>query len=298
MKISFLRPFFIFFLFSATTIEGQIPNNGFEDWIDMGNYYNPAGWWTTNDSVLTGNVFPVTRSTDHYPPSIGAYSLKMQNNPEVYPNWASMGLAWTGDFNGNNNPVFPVVGQPASLWGYFKFFPQANDTFEIHIRLFEEGIDVGGGSFKTAETVADWSSFKITLSDYEAADSARILFSTCFDNDEPIPHGQSVLYLDNLSFDSLLTVETRTIFDQKELSLYPVPAKNEIRLHHESLTGKRIDLTLFDLLIRPVKVQTFHHFTGTETINVSDLPDGIYFIQILVDTQPAFFREIIVQKNG
>ena len=61
----------------------------------------------------------------------------------------------------------------------------------------------------TTNTVSNWTSFCIPISAYTVADSATITVAA-FYNDTTCsmpygPYGNSILYVDNLSFDNLIT---------------------------------------------------------------------------------------------
>ncbi len=68
----------IFSFFIAITIKAsaQFPNNGFENWTSIGNCLELSAWFTINMDDTNCSYFPVTRSADHYPVSVGSYSLR------------------------------------------------------------------------------------------------------------------------------------------------------------------------------------------------------------------------------
>ncbi len=286
----------VILIMAAVNAFGQIPNNGFENWTNKGNYMIPDGWWTPNDSVKTGSFYPVTRSADHYPTAIGNYSIRLENNIGLLPDWDAFGLTWTGDFNGNNFPVFPVTNHPTSLWGYYKFFPQNNDTMELHIRLYKNGMDVSGGSFKTAVASAVWTAFSMNFSTYVDADSARIFISTCYDNDAPIPHGNSVLYIDNLSLDSLITVGIHEVNLDKEISVFPIPASNVLTIMLSEDIGNLTGLAVFNTFGQRIYAQVISQEQKLSALNVSQLAEGIYFIHLTLDNQVVCAKKIIIAR--
>jgi len=274
----------VFLILLAGMATGQIPNSGFENWIDKGTHLNPAGWWTTNDSVISGDYYPVTPSVDHFPPEIGTYSMRMENHPALLPEWAAFGIAWTGDFNGNDHPVFPVTGHPTSLWGYYKFFPQNGDTMEIHIRIYDHGVEVCWGSFKTAEPAEAWTPFSMTFSEYLYGDSARIFISTCYDNDEPIPKGNSIMYLDNLSFDSLITTYVAEVPDSDEMVLYPNPASDYLIISlPPGSNSQMLDVEVIQSAGIPVQALHDVNYSGQMQLDISQFPAGIYYLRIIHD---------------
>ena len=63
-------------------VNAQIPNSGFEDWDNFGSYQDPVDFLTSN-SLATTSFYPVSRSTDHFPPDIGTYSIRFENNTAI-----------------------------------------------------------------------------------------------------------------------------------------------------------------------------------------------------------------------
>ncbi|TNE50712.1 MAG: T9SS type A sorting domain-containing protein [Bacteroidetes bacterium] len=283
-------------LLTSTSVFGQIPNSGFERWIDAGTHLNPEGWWTINDSVASGGYYPVTRSMDHFPTDIGNYSIRLENNIAVFPNWNAMGITWTGDFSGNDNPVFPVPGHPTSLWGYYKFFPQNGDTMEIHIRLYRDFVDVGGGSFKTGETADAWTAFSLNISDYSEADSARIMISSCYDNDEPLPHGNSVLYIDNLNFDHPITTAAATVYANNQITVYPNPASQMLSVSVGNFMKEQLDLNIYSMLGQQVLSWHVSVDTAPIQLDIAGLTGGTYFIQAISDNKVVGYTKVNILR--
>src|ERR1035437_8033276 len=75
----------------------QIPNSGFENWTTVNNCIEPTSWhsiYSLMDS--SGNYCQVTRSTDHYPVSVGSYSVRIANDTAIWNSGISPGyfLGW------------------------------------------------------------------------------------------------------------------------------------------------------------------------------------------------------------
>ena len=62
----------------AVNVFAQIPNNGFENWTNMGSYYNPVSWACLNDETASAGVFTCERGTPGDP---GNYFLKLTSKP-------------------------------------------------------------------------------------------------------------------------------------------------------------------------------------------------------------------------
>jgi hypothetical protein len=124
-------------LFAMTiATNAQIPNSGFEDWITVGIYEDPTEWATYN-SYSTGSFYSCTKSTDHYPASVGNYSIRLENNTSLTQMTGGWGMAMTDTMAYPLQPSFPIVGHPNSLCGYYKYNPLNNDSLYIRIMLFE-----------------------------------------------------------------------------------------------------------------------------------------------------------------
>ena len=279
----------IVILLLSAKMMAQIPNSGFENWTTYGNGMIPDGWWSTNDSInSTSSYFPVTRSTDHYPASIGSYSIRLECNPSL-SGWAKYGFALPGgEFRHNVYPVFPVTGHPKSLCGYYKYLPQNGDTMYIWYRLFKNGVTVTSGNFLCNTTVSDWTAFKIFVKDtsYSSADSAYIY--VCAYYGSGIVHGNSMLYVDNLSFDDLITSvskdQTDEIPSKYELSQnYPNPFNPSTVISYQVANLGEVSLKVFDLLGREIATlvnEVKAAGSYSKQWNAATMSSGIYFYRL------------------
>jgi len=202
------------FVCITVNANAQIPNHGFEDWYTVGNCIEPTSWHSFYSLFdTTGSYCPVTRSTDHFPESIGSYSVRIANDTTIWNTGVEPGrfLGWGMLLSTklDDKPLFPITGHPTSLCGYYKFLPENGDTMTINIFLSDNGSDVSAGHLKSNIPAADWTAFNIPLSSYTAADSARITLSAAAEPKNGVGvRGNSVLYVDNLSFDILITSVT------------------------------------------------------------------------------------------
>ncbi len=257
------------------TTKAQIPNSGFENWDDMGTYMDPEGWWTTN-SYSIGSFHPVTRSTDHFPNAVGNYSIRIENNPSLLPSYQSLGVSWVGDHE-FPDPAFPITGHPTSLTGYYKFQPDNGDTMYINVLFFNSGNVYAQGRLESTETVADWTPFNIPMSAYSDVDSAQITLSSYYaDGPFNVPHGNSVLYIDNLNFDNLLTSVNEPNYDKQNVVLYPVPLKNELNISLKNNGNTHIQI--YNLTGKALKELTFDQ--DIISMDFSYLPVGLYLYRI------------------
>jgi hypothetical protein len=276
------KPAMITLILFALALElgAQIPNSGFEAWTTFGNGLTLDGWWCSNDSLNpSGTYFPVTRSSDHFPAAVGTFSMRMECNPALAA-WAGFALAWPGGYEGSDIPTFPVNGHPKYLCGYYKYTPQNGDMMNIRWMLYKNGHMVNGGfgEMLSGTLKEVWTSFRIPVMDtaYAAADSARIIISPFNDNGPML--GNSVLYVDNLSFDVLVTsVPGKTLMDDA-FSMSPNPASDLVCIKYDSRVHPAATLKIFSgngLLVRTLRPEQ-----EKTCLAVADLPSGIYLVEL------------------
>lgn len=270
----------------------QIPNPGFENWDSFPGFIEPSEWQTAN-AFATGTFYPVTRSTDVYPAGSGNYSIRIENNPSLLPGYEAYGYAMTGYLQ-YPGPVFPIQGHPTSLKGYYKFIPDAGDTMVMGIILYKTHIQVAFGKDTTTTPVPSWTPFEIPIPDYADADSAIIMFATYYSiKTNGKPHGNSVLYLDNLSFD---TTGSTNIFREETdpFIIYPNPVKNVLFFQGNLNTGHTI-INIFNKLGESVLVKTLGQFDNS--LDISMLKPGIYILEFN-DSKKRTFQKIIKIENS
>lgn len=274
----------IVFLFALMAVslssQAQIPNSGFEDWTIYGNGQTPDGWWCSNDSLIpASSYFPISRSSDHYPLTIGNYSIRLENNPALAA-WAGFGMAWAGGYSGSDHAVFPVSGHPKSLCGYYKYLPQNGDMMNIRWFLYKNGLPVSGGYglLLSGAAAEDWTPFRIYAADtlYADADSARIIISS-FDWNGTV-QGNSVLFVDNLSFDDPISSVPDPAASNNSFRVFPNPASDLITLSTDNWADAGITMNIYDetgSLIRTSLIKQ-----NQQQIYISDLACGIYMLEI------------------
>lgn len=290
MKTKLHSLFILLFAFATANTSAQIPNSGFENWSSFGSYMNPNDWATTN-SFSTSSFYPVTRDPSHYPASVGTYSIRLENNTALLPNYEARGVAKSQDTVVNSNPAFPIIGHPTSLTGYYKFAPLNGDTMTIKVDLFNGGGSVASGSFTTATSASIWTSFNIPISSYTTADSGYIVFRAYANGQASIPHGNSVLNVDNLNFDNLITVISEIEIGNK-ISIYPNPFSSTTTLQTDKVF-KDATLTVYNSFGQTV-AQIKNLSGQTATLSRDNLPSGLYFIRLTEENKIIAVDKLVV----
>jgi hypothetical protein len=281
----------IFVVLIAVSVNsyGQITNNGFENWTTLDSYDNPDGWVTYNQ-LSTGSFYSCTKSTDHYPESIGNYSMRLENNTSLTQMTGGWGMAITNAMNYPIKPSFPIVGHPNSLTGYYKYYSANDDSLFIRIMLFENGTVKAAGSFLSNITTTSWTPFSIPISSYSSADSATISIIAFYPHSATaIPKGNSVLYVDNLSFDNFITSDHMQTSEKSLFTIYPNSASTIISI---TSNGEGV-LTIYNTIGAVVKTE--HLTQSQQEVNISNLPCGVYTVHVK-SGKTSNTQKLIIQR--
>ncbi len=284
--------FFVLIIVMSINVKAQIPNNGFEDWATIGSYEDPTGWATMN-AVCAGPFYSCTKSTDHYPVSVGNYSIRLENNTSLTQTTGGYGMAITNAFDYPFKPAFPIVGNPTSLCGYYQYNSLNNDSMFIRIVFFENSIMLGYNTFITGITTSTWTSFNLPLT-YPSADSATLYFSAFYPSGPTDgPKGNSVLYVDNLSFDNLIGSVSEQTSENTTFSLSPNPASNIVTLNIDNRNNADLTLNIYNVIGELVRSDLLKQ--NQQKINIGDLNNGIYIVEIKSNEWTAK-QKLIIQR--
>ncbi len=261
--------------FSGT--KQNIQNPDFENWTSQSSYF--AEGWQSFTSQLGSNI---QRSSNAY---AGKYAMKLQStfNSSTIINGTTF---TTGSLNSNNSgPSFPINSTPNSFKGFYKFIPQNGDIFYVNIVVYKNGQMIGQGNFTSPEAVNFYIPFSVPII-YEInsvgvkPDSASIQFATY--NLKNKPSGQSIAYIDNLSFDRFIYAGIDESKSQvNKLNIYPNPTDSKLNVHFELLQKENISIYIYDINgseILKLTEQFFDAGNHELNYNLTDLSCGIYFL--------------------
>ena len=87
------------------------------------------------------------------------------------------------------------------------------------------------------------------------------------------------------------------IFSEDQISVFPVPTNEQLNLHFDLNQSLLLDVKLFDILgheILSLPQKSF--FQDTQTMNLSKLPEGVYFIIFKSENQRVI-KKVVKSKN-
>jgi hypothetical protein len=282
MKKIFLS-FFAVGSFAAIS-NAQLPNPGFETWMNMGSYENPDGWATLNDYTTSASIYTATKGT---PGSPGASYLKLTSQT-VGPSVVN-GIAVSGVIDPVTQQAvsgFAFSQQPASFNGKWQHMIYGSSQGSINVSLtrWDAGTNsrvIVAMANKTLTGMAmSWTNFSIPFvySDGQAPDSCIIVMKASGSN----PTQNDYLWVDNLSFVGNVAGINEIISPFAEMSIYPNPADDHVVLNLNSLVEDKLNLDVYTLAGALMLSQKIEVISGQNSIpiDLSELRSGNYLISV------------------
>ncbi|MCX7862374.1 MAG: PCMD domain-containing protein [Bacteroidales bacterium] len=207
MKHKFISTFLLLLLIKVAYSQ-QVPNGNFEQWYNESNYQNPQYWDTPNSTTSSLNIFTVTRETNIV--QNGTSCAKIQSR-SIFGT-PIPGLVTLGDFNVNIATFqssitggYPFTFKPSILKGYYQYEPVNNDRAFIGVILLKQNGNswdtLGSGNFKPTNTVLSWTPFTVPIQYINTQETPTHLNIIILSSDKDYPQPNSILYIDNLTFE-------------------------------------------------------------------------------------------------
>lgn len=261
----------------------QVPNGGFESWVDQGTYLDPAGWLTYNDVFIdTGHVITVERG---FPGAVGAFHAVITTRA------MPVGTALQGWLSLNG---FPLADRPAQLVGQWQYGIQPADTGVVSVLLSKWNSGTGArelmahGELKVTGTLSGWHplSVPITYFSAEVPDSAYIQFEASFDFADPVPG--SFIKVDDLAFTGVVGVAEAGA--KGDLRLYPSPATGPV---HITADRRIMEVQVLDLTGRVVLAEVVQ--AEMLDLDLSALHAGQYLVHVQFANGERQVRAVVKQ---
>lgn len=290
------RLFILLLISTSSFVSAQdtIPNPGFENWTNHGNYEEPTGLNTLNPYTWVIGTISAVKTTAPADVHSGNSAIKLLT--KVYTGSAESGLVTTGKINtgaGTIDGGIPINSRPGAVKGWCKYAPSGLDTASLEIHLYKWNTanhtqeEIGTGVTLVDSTVSSWTNFEIPVS-YNSAnvpDTVKLIFYSSNSN----PQLNSTLYLDDLSYDFTTTVEKNEIVPIK---IYPNPASQRITIDNSEMSVSSISLYANDgKLIRLYMLQD-----GLNILDVSAVSNGLYYFEAIGKAGNAYRTSITISK--
>lgn len=285
MKKTIILSIALVFAFSITKAQ-TIPNSSFESWTNVGNYENPDGWSTMNNTTANDNVFTATKAS---PGAEGSYYLKLVS--KTVGSSVVNGIAVSGLMDSITlQPIsgFSFNSRPSNLTGKWQHMISGSSQGLIQVTLTRWDsisnvrIPVASGIKNLSGMAMSWANFSIplTYTDGNYPDTCIIVMQASGSH----PTDNDYLYVDKLAFtgdvpvSGLRDIELNGI----NLSLYPNPASEFINLNFSSLELQDYKIELTNILGKTIKSEILKQVQGDVSckLDLNNIPQGVYLVSL------------------
>ena len=270
-------------IFIAITIKtnAQIPNNGFEDWTNMGSYYNPDLWSCLNDTTALASTFTCEKGTPGNP---GNYYLKLTSKTVagfgVVPGVAVSGIINPATMEPESGFAYSL--RSANLTGKWQhmIFGTSQGFIDVQLTRWDvptlTRVVVASKHYNLTGMSMSWNTFTIPLTyvDGNYPDSCIITLSASGSS----PTNDDYLWVDNLSFSGSVPVGISEMNISNITSIYPNPASDVVTLEINNASYEDMELTIYTTAGVLVKSELLKY--NQQQINVADLSNGIYTVTL------------------
>ncbi|MEO0038275.1 MAG: hypothetical protein RIQ59_1486 [Bacteroidota bacterium] len=286
----------IAFVSITCSLHAQIPNSGFETWINMGTYENPFGWATLNDLTTAEGVYTAQKGT---PGSPGMSYLKLTS--KTVGATVVNGIAVSGVINPTTQqPVsgFAFNQQPSAFTGKWQHMIYGSSQGSLNVQLTRwdattnARIIVATANKNLTGMAMSWANFSIPFvyTDTQAPDSCIIVLKASGNN----PTNQDYLWVDNLSFTgNVAGLNALNIF--ADVAIYPNPTTENFSVNLQSKQSKVIAFELVngvgDVLF--YKNEAIKEGLNKLTIPTIGLAKGSYLVRITSEGKFSTFPVVI-----
>lgn len=266
-----------------------LSNGSFETWNNR-SFLSPTGWESEDQYMAFLNDYPSVAQRDASA-RLGSYAIKLQNYVQPGGDTVAARLETKSPHPSNNsdNPSFPVTAKHTTLFGWYKFTKVSTDTANVYLTMYNAGQNIGDGYWETGQTSVNWVPFSVNVNYWSQngpnPDSADIEINAYKrpDNSQgeyPSAMGNSILWIDGLSFDALMT-SSRMPTPVAQMTLGPNPAATQATLQFQLDEPATIGLRIVDIQGNTVySIPTAQYVAGATSLQlpVSQLSSGAYFV--------------------
>lgn len=290
----------IFLFYTLFSFSQNLPNFDFEDWEQRNSFNNPVTWGTSNFSVYSVyNFNPVIQEEQNVFSGNSCVKLETIEKNISGEIIKVAGIITLGTFDidlSTRKAVIkggiPFTNKPTVFSGYYKYSTTGIDSciMSIFLTKFNSSTKVsdtlGMGVF-TSNNQEEWSIFEapIQYNSNENPDSMNIVILS---SDTSIFDVGSTLFVDKLFVDATLNLSKEIITPQ--ISVFPNPASDYIKVNCPNFSN--YNYSLYDITGK--KVMSSQLQLTENSINISNLNPGLYFIQININNYNPITKSIFI----
>lgn len=294
MKNLFYTIILLAFTNMLTAQVAQLPNYSFDEW--EANDLYPANW-STYERIYNSDFGLAVKDTNEF--FIGEASIRINTadvQGQIIPGLAILGSNATISSTGQIiNDGVPYTERPDTIEVLYKYTSSVKDTGLVYVRFFNGATNIMDFPFYIVDTAEAWQLFTYPMDELytDTINKPTIARAYLFNSAQSLTPLSTKLWVDGIFFYSKGNASTfsNPKVAQIEATVSPNPASDIVTITTESsIEGFRI--MLFDGSGKMVKLQQGAEKTS---INISDLPAGIYNLMILNKKQEPVYRTRITR---
>lgn len=284
------------------SIYAQIPNSGFENWTSGGNYETPDSWGNLNPSTAAHSVYTVTKGTSA--PASGAAYVKLMTKD--VGGTITPGIIVSGKINETTlKPLsgIPFTGRPEKLKGKWQYMGYGTDVASFGGWLTKWNTSVNSRdtiailSGNTSGMLHSWGDFSFPFVYRSAAIPDTVVLMISSSSATPVKN--SFIWLDELAFDGTVTSLQEAQNLKPEMSLYPNPASQYVKISFMNSGADKATFILNDNIGNRVVEYIAELNPGSNTIQLdlssAKIHSGMYFLQMQLPTG-NIARKLVIRK--
>ena len=265
----------------GTSIQAQqIPNGGFENWVQESYGEEPANWGEFGlqflNSISPGSIdSTIVKSQDAYS---GTYAMEIRSKAlSGVPTDTIIPLVMLNLKNSNlDSAKMKIDSTLLSLSGYIKqdLVSADSNSTSISVFVYSGGSITGLGAMEFNMNIVNYTSFDIPIFYFGtiAGDSIEV-WITAGNSNAPVPG--NIMLLDDFEL-HYLTAAALEETNSSEISVYPNPFNDQLIIELQSSSSK--EFKIYSILGEMVLKGSVN--SDINTIDLSNLPPNIYFLKI------------------
>ena len=285
--LRYLLVFFVLQLGSLQAQQTEIPNGGFEDWVNTGTYFEPYYW-------NTFNILSEFGCSDFIRPDSQAFAGKVCAriatlscfSPDLNLRDTLAGILFAGERDAA--PGYPCNTRPANFSFHYRYFPSPGDTAVLAL-VFRKirgnrQEDIGVAYLEVSDTVRNWTAANVPVwwKTNETPDTVQVVITSSkavIANRKPAQPG-SVLWVDEVNTDIPIWRQQQSVQANLPMkcSVYPNPSRDSIYL--PVLDNQSAPFLLFDAGGR----MRGNFPAGTRSISLARFEKGVYYLHFFTDS--------------
>lgn len=285
--------------FTGVSSQPALFNGDFETWQST-TIDKPTNWFTDGggDSPTGGTYKTTDAKAGNNAIELITYVGERNNAPVAQGGKISTGW-YPNNCNSNcyEQGGYPFSNQVDTLAFWFKYAPSSGSgTAQVYLNFKKNNNNIWGTGMSLSAST-NYQYMEIPFNVGQIPDTAIIDIQSSQWQDSLLSFVGSNLKIDEIHFKSQPL--TTGIFDYKNenaISIYPNPTIENLTVTFTETIGKQIDLNIFNTIGEQILAQRISDNTGTITLDVSKLTEGIYFLHMTSGNQTFYNKKIIITK--